>query len=153
MIAPTARMAHSGKLITGTKDSGKKPVARALERRLFSEGRLAYFLGIGNVVYGVDADIKNSASGHRPEHLRRLAEVAHLMLDAGTILIVTAIELAQSDLEMLHTIVDVEDIEVFWIGDDITTDIAFSRQFGRNIAAGQAAEAIRELLIAKGIIF
>ena len=45
-------------LITGEKDTGKKPLAKQLEAELFSEGRLVYFLGIGNVLYGVDADIK-----------------------------------------------------------------------------------------------
>ena len=46
-------------LVTGEKDSGKKPFARSLESRLFTEGKWVYFLGIGNVLYGLDADIKS----------------------------------------------------------------------------------------------
>jgi len=81
-------------LITGEEDVGKKPTAKALEKRLFEDGKVVYFLGIGNLLYGVDADIKNGNNGnHKEEHLRRLAEVSHLMLDAGAILIVTAIEI------------------------------------------------------------
>ena len=50
---------------------------------------MVYFLGMANVLYGVDADIGRK-SGDRMEHLRRLGEVANLMLDAGAILIVSA---------------------------------------------------------------
>ena len=53
---------------------------------------MVYFLGIGNVLYGVDADIERKPE-NRQEHIRRLGEVANLMLDAGIILIVTAAEL------------------------------------------------------------
>jgi bifunctional enzyme CysN/CysC len=140
-------------LITGIKDAGKKPVARILEKRLFEEGRLVYFLGIGNVLYGVDSDIKSTASDTRAEHLRRLAEVAHLILDAGAILIVTAIELCQADLETLRTILDLEDMEVFWVGNRVTTDISFNRQFDKGYAPDQAAEEIKELLAQKRVIF
>jgi bifunctional enzyme CysN/CysC len=44
-------------IITGKKDTGKKSIARALEKNLFFDGRIVYFLGIGNILYGVDADI------------------------------------------------------------------------------------------------
>jgi bifunctional enzyme CysN/CysC len=44
-------------VVTGPKDADRKGLARQLEARLFDEGRVVYFLAIGNVVYGVDADI------------------------------------------------------------------------------------------------
>ena len=47
-------------LITGGKDTGKKVIARRLEEQLFNDGKYVYFLGIGNVLYGVDADIKGA---------------------------------------------------------------------------------------------
>jgi bifunctional enzyme CysN/CysC len=97
-------------------------VAKRLEAELFTGGKLAYFLGIGNVLYGVDADIKGK-NNHRQEHLRRLAEVAHLMLDAGLILIVTAIELTREDLELIMTTIETDKIEIVWIGEKVTTDI------------------------------
>jgi bifunctional enzyme CysN/CysC len=109
-------------LITGEKDSGKKPVAKRLEAELFTGGRLAYFVGIGNVLYGVDADIKGK-NNNRQEHLRRLAEVAHLMLDAGLILIVTAIELTREELDLIMTTVETDKIEIVWMGENVTTDI------------------------------
>jgi bifunctional enzyme CysN/CysC len=109
-------------IVTGQRDSGKKPIARRLERRLFSDGKLVYFLGIGNVLYGVDADIKNVSNRHE-EHIRRLAEVANILLDAGIVLIVTAIELTHDDLEIIKTVVSPEMIYVAWVGRELTTDV------------------------------
>ena len=111
-------------LITGKKDSGKKPIAKGLETQLFMEGNLVYFLGIGNVLYGVDADIKGK-NDQRQEHLRRLAEVAHILLDAGVILIVTAIELTQEDLELIQTTIHSDKIEIIWVGERVTTNIPY----------------------------
>ena len=110
-------------LITGGKDSGKKPLAKALENKLFESGRVVYFLGIGNLLYGVDADLKEQTSNFREEHIRRLAEVAYLMMDAGVILIVTAIEMSRGDLRVMETVLNSFEIYTVWIGGEITTDI------------------------------
>lgn len=141
-------------LITGEEDVGKKPTAKALERRLFEDGKIVYFLGIGNLLYGVDADIKNGENGnHKEEHLRRLAEVAHIMLDAGAILIVTAVELTQSDLDLIKTTVNPQQIETVWIGDKVTTDIDFDLQISNFTSNEEAALKIKGLLQDRGIIF
>lgn len=101
--------------ITGGKDTGKKPLAKALERALFEKGHITYFLGIGNLLYGVDADIKG-LTGFEGEHLRRLAEVGHIMLDAGMVLIVTAIGLTGDDLGILRTALGAEEMITVWMG-------------------------------------
>jgi bifunctional enzyme CysN/CysC len=139
-------------LITGKKDTGKKALAKALEKKLFDEGKLVYFLGIGNVLYGVDADIKDKG-GSRTEHIRRLAEVAHILLDAGIILIVTAIELNQEDLETIKTTIDSDKIECVWVGDDITTDISFDKQVHSIENIDEVVGFIKEDLQDKSIIF
>lgn len=141
-------------LITGPKNVGKKTLARALEQKLFAEGKLVYFMGIANVLYGVDADIKTPGpnTSHRPEHLRRLGEVANLMLEAGMILIVTAIGLTQSDLEIIQTAVDSELIEVVWLGPEIT-DIQADLQVETMENPEEAAGRIKRLLQQRGIIF
>ncbi len=112
-------------IITGDKDSGKKPLAKCLEKKLFSDGHYIYYLCIGNLLYGVDADIKtiDSKNEKRREHIRRLAEVCHILIESGQIVIVTAVMLAQEDLEIFNTIVNRDHIEVLWLGDDIKTDI------------------------------
>jgi bifunctional enzyme CysN/CysC len=139
-------------LITSAKDVDRKGLAKDLEAKLFDEGKAVYFLGIGNVLYGVDADITRS-TGNRQEHLRRLAEVANLMLDAGMILIVTAAELTQEDLELIKTTVDPDRIEAIWIGVQVTTDLAYDLLITEQESEEEAVERIKRLLQDKGIIF
>jgi bifunctional enzyme CysN/CysC len=139
-------------VITGQKNSGKKPFAKELEGRLFGDGKIVYFLGIGNVLYGVDADLKGIGN-NRQEHMRRLAEVANILLDAGVILIITAIELTQDDLEIMKTIVDQERIEVVWLGEDVTTDIAYDLIIPDPANLDEAVGTVKNLLRERGIIF
>jgi bifunctional enzyme CysN/CysC len=140
-------------LITGRREVGKKTIAKALEQKLFQEGKVVYFLGIGSLLYGVDADIKRQGSNHREEHLRRLAEVSNIMLDAGVILIITAIELTREDLEIMKTVVDSERIETVWVGDDITTDIPYDLNIPALEPGEKAALMIKQLLQERGVIF
>ncbi len=139
-------------LITGGKDSGKKPLAKALENKLFESGRVVYFLGIGNLLYGVDADLKEQASNFREEHIRRLAEVAYLMMDAGIILIVTAIGVDRADLRIMEAVLNAFEIHTVWIGEDITTDIPVDVHLaGKDPEDG--ALVIKRYLQDAGIIF
>ena len=140
-------------LITGQRDIGKKTVAKALEQRLFNDGKVVYFLGIGNVLYGVDADIKTMGGNHREEHLRRLAEVSNILLDAGAILIVTAVELTQEDLEIIKTVVNSDRIETVWVGENVTTDIAYDLHLPCVESGEKAARAVKAFLQERGIIF
>ncbi len=141
-------------LITGEEDVGKKPTAKALEKRLFNDGKIVYFLGIGNLLYGVDADIKSEEDkSYREEHLRRLAEVSHIMLDAGGILAVTAVELTQEDLELIKTTVNPEKIETVWLGENVTTDISYDLHIPKFETAEKSANRIKGLLQDRGIIF
>ena len=141
-------------LITGEEDVGKKPTAKALEEQLFAHGRNVYFLGIGNVLYGVDADIKaEEEDNHREEHLRRLAEVSHIMLDAGSILLVTAVELTQDDLDLIKTTVNPAQIQTVWLGENITTDINYDLYLPEFNGEDEVAGKVRTLLEDKGIIF
>ena len=141
-------------LITGPKGLGRKTVAKALEAKLFESGKLVYYLALGSVVYGVDADIKGHASAaERQEHMRRLAEIANILLDAGVILIVTAIELTQADLEIIQTAVDSARIETVWIGEAVTTDLAVSAQLPDGEQAEASALQIKRRLQDRGDIF
>ena len=138
-------------LVTGSNETERKGVAKALEGKLFEDGKVVYFLGIGNVLYGVDADIERKQT-NRLEHMRRLAEVANLMLDAGIILIVAAAELTQDDLEVIKTAVQPELIETVWAGDNITTDLAFDLHLPRGPVA-ESVDRLKAHIQDKGIIF
>lgn len=111
-------------LITGEVGVGKKTIAKKLETILFQSGKIVYFLGIGNVKYGIDADI-DRISENREEHLRRTAEVSNVILDAGIILIVTARNLTNDNLELFKSIINPECILTIWTGKTVTTDIVF----------------------------
>ena len=132
LITPEERAEHYNQrasliLITGEKGAGRKRIANQLETSLFNSGKMVYYLGIGSLIYGVDADIHESDhEQHQQEHIRRLAEVAHILLDAGLILIVTAIELTQSDIDLIKTIINGSTpIETVWVGNTVTTDVVY----------------------------
>ncbi len=137
--------------ITGKHGAGRKSIAKRLEEDLFKEDRLVYYLGIGNILYGVDADIKE-AGDSREEHIRRLAEVSHILLDAGIILLVTAIELTQEDLDLIRTAMGEGKIETVWIGKDITTDIKVDLKIDNPKDVEKAVVRIKKMLVDKGII-
>ena len=102
-------------LITGPRDVDRKRIAKELEVRLFETGQLVYFLGIGNVVYGVDADLERDTAS-RSEHVRRLGEVANIILDSGMILIATAADLGREEIETIRTSVGAELMRSVWVG-------------------------------------
>ncbi len=138
-------------VITGDKDVGKKKLAKRLEEILFQEGKFIYFLGIGNILYGVDADLNHDHKKYREEHIRRLAEVAFLMMDAGIILVITAVGLTQDDLDIMKTVLDENLIHIIWVGEpdtDIATDLVLL-----TAETETGVDKIRELMFERGIIF
>jgi bifunctional enzyme CysN/CysC len=141
-------------IITGEQGVGRKRVARMLENRLFRDGKFVYYLGIGSVLYGVDADLQQQDSDDsRLEHIRRLAEIAHIFLEAGLILIVTAVELTQQDLRIMQTVIDANKIETIWVGEQVTTDISFDTKVLDSELAENSVIQIKHLLQDHGFIF
>lgn len=141
-------------VITGTRHSGRKTLARKLEQQLFEDGKLVYYLGIGSMLYGVNADLKRRglASDWR-ENVRRFAEVGHLFLDAGLLLIVTAIELTQDDRDILETVIDKDMVHVVWVGEKVTTDIAYDLHIKDRKNIDEGVVLVKHLLQQRGIIF
>ena len=84
---------------TGLSGSGKSTVANMLEKRLHAEGRHTYMLDGDNVRHGLNHDLGFSEAD-RVENLRRVAEVAKLMVDAGLIVLVSFISPFQSERRM-----------------------------------------------------
>ena len=140
-------------LITGQKKMGRKQVAKALEKKLFEEGKLVYFFSMGNLLYGIDADIKTAVQNCKREHFRRLAEVANIMLDAGVILIVSVIELTKENMQELLMAFSHERINTVWLGEEITTDVDIDLHIPEVFAQDKTVAKIKEYLQKKGIIF
>lgn len=75
---------------TGLSGSGKSTMANLLEKRLHAEGRHTYVLDGDNVRHGLNRDL-GFTEADRVENIRRVAEVAKLMVDAGLIVLVSFI--------------------------------------------------------------
>ncbi|MCH9808527.1 MAG: sulfate adenylyltransferase subunit CysN [Alphaproteobacteria bacterium] len=75
---------------TGLSGSGKSTVANLLEKRLYAQGRHTYLLDGDNVRHGLNRDL-GFTDADRVENIRRVTEVARLMVDAGLITIVSFI--------------------------------------------------------------
>ncbi len=141
-------------LITGAKGEEKKNLAKSLEEKLFQDGRVVYYLGIGNVKYGVDADLLDRQEGDPREHVRRLSEIAHILLDAGMILIVTATDLNQEHIEIIRTASQSDLVETIWVGDSITTDLVPDLHItAEDLKNQDNAERIKSMLHDSGAIF
>jgi len=141
-------------LVTGEKDGPRKEIARTLEKQLFRDGRLVYYLGIGSLLYGVDADIvtDDMVPFNRKEHIRRLTEVSHIMLEAGMILIVSAIELNQDDLAVINTGIPSERIFTIWVGKDENNDLPAAIKLIGSEGIENSVNIIKELMTKQGIL-
>lgn len=84
--------------LTGLSGSGKSTIARALERRLFDNGRISYVLDGDNVRHGLNGDLGFSPED-RQENIRRVGEVAALFADAGLVTLVAFISPYRADRE------------------------------------------------------
>ena len=98
---------------TGLSGSGKSTVANALEQKLHSEGQHTYLLDGDNVRHGLCRDL-GFTDADRVENIRRVAEVARLMADAGLIVIASFISPFANEREMARLVAgDILFVEVF----------------------------------------
>jgi bifunctional enzyme CysN/CysC len=96
--ARALRNGHKGAVLwfTGLSGSGKSTLARALERELFRMNRNVYVLDGDNIRHGLNSNLGFSPTD-RVENIRRVAEVARLMADAGLIVITAFISPYRAD--------------------------------------------------------
>jgi adenylyl-sulfate kinase len=98
---------------TGLSGSGKSTLAVALEAQLFARGYKTYLLDGDNIRAGLNKDLTFTDEG-RVENIRRIGEVARLMLDAGIVVLSAFISPFQADRDQVKTIVGQQNyIEVF----------------------------------------
>jgi bifunctional enzyme CysN/CysC len=98
---------------TGLSGSGKSTIANLVEKRLLASGHHTYLLDGDNIRHGLSRDLGFSDED-RVENIRRVAEVARLMVDAGLIVIVSFISPFRSERRMARELFGAgEFIEVF----------------------------------------
>ena len=90
--------------MTGLSAAGKSTLAFALESELIKNGRACYVLDGDNVRHGLNRDLGFSVND-RSENIRRIAEVAKLMNDAGLIVITAFISPFRADRELARDII------------------------------------------------
>jgi bifunctional enzyme CysN/CysC len=99
--------------MTGLSGSGKSTIARLLDKRLHAEGRHTYVLDGDNVRHGLNRDL-GFTEADRVENIRRVAEVAKLMVDAGLIVLVSFISPFRAERRLARDLFEAgEFVEVF----------------------------------------
>jgi bifunctional enzyme CysN/CysC len=120
---------------TGLSGSGKSTIANALEQRLFAQGRHTYLLYGDNVRHGLNRNL-GFTEVDRVENIRRVAEVARLMVDAGLIVLVSFISPFEAERRMARNLFgEGEFVEVF-------VDVPFDECARRDVK-GLYAKALR----------
>jgi len=108
---------------TGLPASGKSTIANLVEQKLHASGKHTYILDGDNIRQRFNQDLGFSETD-RVENIRRIAEVASLMVDAGLIVLVTSISPYRADRDMARRLFNAgEFIEVF-----IDTPVAVAEQ-------------------------
>ena len=106
---------HNSFLIwfTGLSGSGKSTLANNLEQKLHDMGISTYVLDGDNVRNGINKDLSFSPAD-RTENIRRIAEVANLLIDAGLVVLAAFVSPYKKDRENIKNIVkDINFVEVF----------------------------------------
>jgi adenylyl-sulfate kinase len=98
---------------TGLSGSGKSTIASLVQEQLYLSGRHCYMLDGDNIRLGLNSDLNFSEEG-RKENIRRIAEVAKLFIDSGTITICSFISPFEIDRENAKNIIQEENfIEIY----------------------------------------
>jgi bifunctional enzyme CysN/CysC len=114
--ARAAQKSQKSKVIwlTGLSGSGKSTIANALEKKLFSLGMHAYVLDGDNMRLGLNKDLGFTRED-RAENVRRVAEVAFTLYDAGLITIVALVSPFSSDRDQAKALFPKGDFVEVWV--------------------------------------
>jgi len=123
--ARAALKGHRGRVIwfTGLSGSGKSTIANMVEKKLHAMGRHTYLLDGDNIRHGLNRDL-GFTDEDRVENIRRVAEVARLMADAGLIVLVSFISPFRAERALARGLMpDGDFVEVF-----VDTPLAVAEQ-------------------------
>jgi bifunctional enzyme CysN/CysC len=110
--------------LTGLSASGKSTLANRVERLLHDQGVHTYVLDGDNLRAGLSSDLGFTAED-RKENVRRVAEVAHLMYDAGLVVVVALVSPFRSDRQAARDLFPEGDFLEVWV--DTPIDVCAER--------------------------
>ena len=98
---------------TGLSGSGKSTIANALEKALHTQGIRTYILDGDNVRHALNSDL-SFTDADRVENIRRIGEVAKLMVDAGIVVLTAFISPFRAERDMVRELFEKEEfLEIF----------------------------------------
>jgi bifunctional enzyme CysN/CysC len=142
-------------LITGKSAVELNDFGKTLEKAFFDNGKFVYYLGFESVISGLDADIfeKEMTTEARKEHLRRLGEIIHILLDSGMIVISTLEGLSKDDIGLLETMVNPDYIEILAFADKDKPDFDVDLSFHSEDEFENNFQKIKQVMKNRGIIY
>lgn len=127
--------------MTGLSGSGKSSVAVEVERRLVAAGQPAYILDGDNLRHGLNADLGFSPED-RQENVRRVAQVAKLLADAGIVAIVSLVSPYRADRDAARAVHDEDELPFLEIFMDTPLEVAEARDTKGLYAKARAGEIL-----------
>ncbi len=133
-------------VITGEAETGKQRIAKALEEKLFEQGKFVYFLGIPNQS-SVRENTSNDRTLNRFFHIQELGEMAHVLTDSGLILITSISDADDPELKILKSLNQPNKTLIIAVGEqEISTGLA-DLTLPPNMANEAAVSEIFDLLV------
>ena len=133
-------------MITGQIDTGKQRIAKGLDEELFNLGKFTYFLGISNRLSLASQEVKDKTLD-KFEHIQQLGELAHIMTDAGLILIASITDIDDFELSMLKSLNNPNKTLVVNVGENQFADSQVDLNLVGNEETSSAVKKIIDLLI------
>ena len=142
-------------LVSGPEDRRKAEFAKTLEQGFFQQGKKVYYLGVQNVLAGLDSEM--TIKRHRiypvdrEEMIRHLAELANILTDVGIILVATVPNLSYNELESFRISVSPIDVSVIWVGSSELSNIQAEYTIEDASEAADHLESVFEFLEDRGV--
>ena len=132
-------------VVAGDQNTGKINIAKALEETLFRAGKFTYFLGISNDLLSGQTGLNDKVL-EKMHHIQHLGEIAHILTDAGLILITSISNVDQYELDTLKTLNRPNQTVIVNVGENMFSQGYVDLTLQANENPQVAAQKINDLL-------